>query len=92
MPSLKDFENQMIVLLLFDPNRAGGMEKRTVKLVSVENFGIWIEDQKLTDSVLDGLNLPAAPTRVMPFFPFSSIHAIFATVPGLSLSETAFGA
>ncbi len=91
MPKLKDFENHPVVLLLFDPAQPGGLEKRTVKLLTVDDGGIWVEDQKLTNDVLGSLNLPAAPALVTPFFPYSSIHAIFANVPGLSLSEKAFG-
>jgi hypothetical protein len=92
MPQLKDFENQTVILLLLDPTQPGGLEKRIVKLLTVDNAGIWIEDQKLTNDVLENLKLEAAPTQVTPFFPYSAIHAIFALVPGLSLSEKAFGA
>ena len=62
MPKLKDFESHPIVLLLFDPNQSGGLQKISVKLLTVDDGGIWVEDQELTNDVLEFLNLPAVPT------------------------------
>ena len=92
MPKLKDHEGR-IVIVVFPPSQTGGsFEKRTVKLLSVDDAGIWVEDQKMTNDVLESLDLHALPALLAPFLPYSSIHAIFVNVPGMSLSEKAFGA
>jgi hypothetical protein len=44
MPKLRDFESQMIVLIVPDPV-VGGLVKRTVKVVIGDDAGIWFEDQ-----------------------------------------------
>jgi hypothetical protein len=54
MPKLRDFESQMIVLIVLDPV-VGGLVKRTVKLVTVDDAGIWFEDQGLTNAALENL-------------------------------------
>jgi hypothetical protein len=92
MPKLKDFEGRPIVVLLPDPTKISDLLKITVQLLSVDECGIWIEDQKVINATLDSLKLPAVPTRVMQFFPYAAIHAIFVPSPGVSLSEKAFGA
>jgi hypothetical protein len=38
MPKLKDFESHPIVLLLFDPNQSGGLQKITVKLLTLDEI------------------------------------------------------
>jgi hypothetical protein len=91
MPNLKDHEGEMVIILLPDPV-LHTLEKRHVKLVSVDAAGIWIEDQELTNAALERLAIPASPIRAAMFLPFASIHAIFVSAPGVSLSEKAFGA
>jgi hypothetical protein len=90
MPRLKDFEGQVVTLVFIRPN-AGGLLRERVTLVNVEDAGIWIENQSLTNEVLEKLELPNVNQRALFFYPFSAFHAIFVTVPGTSLSEKAFG-
>jgi hypothetical protein len=91
MPKLSDFEGQTVILLLLDPTLPGHLEQITAKLLTVDDGGIWIENQQLTNDVLAKMKLPAAPQLLAMFLPYAAIHAIFANVPGLSLSEKAFG-
>ena len=91
MPSLKDFEGQPITLIIPNPNRPGGLQRDRVKLLNVDDAGIWIENQALTNDVLTALDLPAAQQVLTVFYPYAAIHAILVETPGLSLSEEAFG-
>jgi len=81
----------MITVLINNPNRRTGIQKLVVKLINVDENGIWIEDQKLTDLALEDLGLAALPKVITVFYPFASIHAILANLPGFSLSESKFG-
>jgi hypothetical protein len=92
MPKLKDFEGTTIVILLPDPTNPRALMKVSAPLVSVDDGGIWIENQQVMNAALDSLNLPAVQTRVMQFVPYASIHSIFVPTPGTTLSEKAFGA
>jgi hypothetical protein len=50
-----------------------------------------VENQALTNEVLEKMNLPAVNQRTGFFYPFAALHAIFVRLPGTSLSEKAFG-
>jgi hypothetical protein len=91
MPKLKDFEGQPVTLIFLNPSHPGGLQQEKVTLLNVEDAGIWIENQDLTNQVLDKMNLPATNKRAAFFYPYAALHAIFVSVPGTSLSEKAFG-
>jgi hypothetical protein len=91
MPSLKDFEGQTVTLIFLNPSHPGGLQREKVTLLTVEDAGIWIENQALTNEVLEKMNLAAVNQRTAFFYPFSALHAIFVKLPGTSLSEKAFG-
>lgn len=91
MPTLKDFEGKTVTLIFSIPSHPGGLKHEKVTLLSVEDAGIWIENQNLTNEVLEKMNLPATNKRATFFYPYAALHAIFVTVPGTSLSEKAFG-
>jgi hypothetical protein len=91
MHKLKDFEGQTIILVIPNPNRSGGLQRESVKLLNVDDAGIWIENQALTNATLAALNLPATQQVLTAFYPYAAIHAILVETPGLSLSEKAFG-
>ena len=44
MPRLKDFEGQTVTLIMLSPHDPTGLQQHNVKLVAVEDVGIWIED------------------------------------------------
>jgi hypothetical protein len=56
----------------------------------VENGGIWIECESLTQSVLAALGLPALKTPVF-FVPYQQIKFAYYGSETLALSEKAFG-
>jgi hypothetical protein len=91
MPRLKEFEGQSVTLIFLNPTHPGGLQREKVTLLSVEDAGIWIENQDLTNDVLEKMNFPATNKRATFFYPYAALHAIFVTVPGTSLSEKAFG-
>lgn len=91
MPNLKDFEGKTVTLIFVNLSHAGGLQREKVTLLSVEDAGIWIENQKLTNEVLERMNLPSTEQRAVFFYPYAALHAIFVTIPGTSLSEKAFG-
>lgn len=91
MPTLKELEGQTVVILFPNPNRPSGVDRINVKLLSTDDNGIWVEDQTLTNRVLASMELPAAPALITVFYPYAAIHAILGNLPGLSLSEKAFG-
>jgi hypothetical protein len=92
MPKLKDFEGQSISILILDPKQSSGLRQIIAPLISVDDGGIWIENQKVMNALLESLNVPAVQGRVLQFFPYAAIHAIFVNYPGTTLSEKAFGA
>jgi hypothetical protein len=90
MKSLKDFEGETILLfspLLGDtPN-----DLHRVKLHLVEDAGIWIESQKMIESLLRMANRPSAPKTLVYFLPWHGVTAILSSIDEVSLSEKAFG-
>ena len=62
-----------------------------VKLVGVEQAGIWFESQSITNIVLEKFNAQAVPRTLVFFLPYSELHVAIATVDAPSLHEKAFG-
>src|SRR6266567_3044195 len=81
MPKLKDFEGEVITLILPNPNHPNGLHREKVKLLTVEDAGLWIENQTLTNEVLDAMKLPVTKQLAVFFYRDAAIHAIFVTIP-----------
>jgi hypothetical protein len=62
-----------------------------VKLLGIENGGIWLESQQKTNEILRFLERDSAPKTPVFFLPFSSIAWISYWMDIPSLSETALG-
>jgi hypothetical protein len=91
MSKLKEIEGQIVTVIFLNPAYRGGLQREKVKLLHVDDAGIWIENQTLTNEVLEAMNLPATDKVAVFFHPYAAIHAIFVSLPGTSLSEKAFG-
>jgi hypothetical protein len=64
---------------------------KVVRLHKVEEYGIWIESQELTNSVLSRLGVSSVPETPVVFLPWSEVGMIVSTAEGVALSEKAFG-
>lgn len=62
-----------------------------MKLHNVEEGGIWVESQALTEIVLGIFQVPTAPKTLVIFLPWSQIRMIFGYRDAPSLSEKALG-
>lgn len=62
-----------------------------LKLHGIEQGGIWVENQELTDSVLSALNVATLPVRPIFFVPYASIVWAATLTEGQSLSAEKFG-
>lgn len=59
---------------------------QTLKLHAVEDAGIWVENQKLTNQILSVAGVSASPKTAIFFLPWQQIVTIVGSldVPGLS--------
>jgi hypothetical protein len=62
-----------------------------VLLLGVEDSGIWIESQDITDTLLDSMNTPALKKTMVVFIPWQGVICIYEFLDGPSLSRKAFG-
>jgi hypothetical protein len=62
-----------------------------IRVHKVEESGLWIESNDLTQAVLQDLNEPALTRTPILFVPFQQIAFVVATAQGVSLSEQSFG-
>jgi hypothetical protein len=62
-----------------------------VTIVGVENGGIWIESQTLTNFALQSLKIAASPKSLRWFVPYSGIALAMTGGGGPALDESAFG-
>lgn len=88
MPKLTDIIGQSVLIKsrVLDDNKAV-----LVKLIDVENGGIWIESQPKTDELLEFLGVSAAPKTPIFFLPFAQIAWLQSWLEIQSLSEKSFG-
>ena len=77
--------------LNFSMRWANGRRQLVAKLLAVENGGVWIESQVVTDDLLKLLNVPASPRQPVLFVPFAAIECIVSSVEGPALSASSFG-
>jgi len=69
----------------------GENEVMTFKLHNLEQAGIWVESQALTDKMLSIVGAASAPRTLVVFLPWSQIQLIFGYVDEVSLSQKALG-
>jgi len=62
-----------------------------VKLLGVEPTGIWVENQQVTNLVLQAYQAPSATKTLVWFMPYHEIAFAAMATEGTSLNETAFG-
>ena len=62
----------------------------TAKLHLVDDNGIWIESNNLTQAILENLNIPAGKTPII-FLPFAQVRYILGASDGISLMNKAYG-
>jgi hypothetical protein len=77
MPDLRSMIGDDIIALmpLWDK-----LKLQEVKLLGVEEGGVWIESQKFTDQFLDKIQVSSAPKSMVFFMPFAQISFIAASV------------
>ena len=68
-----------------------GTELQTVNLLGVEAGGIWVESQKFTNQLLQGLGAQSFPRTPVFFLPYHQIAVAMSSVDGPALDEKAFG-
>lgn len=88
MPSLSEMVGQTIAVHIPFIDRVKVQE---VKLHAIENGGIWIESQNLTDVMLSNIGASAAPKTLIYFVPFHQITFVWHALDVPSLSETKLG-
>lgn len=85
---LADFVGHEIVVMI---PRVDAENPQIVKLLGVEAGGIWIEGQRLTNTLLAAAGNVATPKLIGFFFPYSQIAFAISAGKGISLNERAFG-
>jgi hypothetical protein len=83
-----DFVGQEIVVLI---KQISPTLLQKVTLLGVENGGIWVHSQELTNKMLSQLGHASAPTSMAFFYPYCEISFAMKNIPGIALNETAFG-
>jgi hypothetical protein len=61
-----------------------------VKLHKVEDGGIWIDSQKLTDASLGQIGVAVAPKTLIFFLPWHQVLTIMSSADEVTLSEKGF--
>jgi hypothetical protein len=87
MHDLKSLEGGVILALI--PGFFPKLEE--YRLHKVEPYGIWVESQKYTDTILATASVVSAQRTFVAFVPWSGVTVITSTLEVTSLSETAFG-
>lgn len=88
MPRLQDFVGQTIIALvpIFDP-----VVYQSLKLHEVEASGLWVENQEITNFMLEKYGLATTPKTMIFFLPFHEIRFVLGSLDVPSLGEKAFG-
>jgi hypothetical protein len=86
MKELKDMVGELIVAHIPVIDRT---KFQQVKLLAVENGGIWIENQKTTSDFLSGIGVEMSPKTMIFFLPFAQINFIAASLDTPSISDKA---
>ncbi len=88
MKSLKEREGEEIIAILPFLHAA---QLQRVKLHKVEEAGIWIESQPITNAILTGLRQPVGTKTPVWFVPWHQVTLIMDSLDQVALSEKAFG-
>jgi hypothetical protein len=75
-------------IALIAPAVLHSQEMQRVSLHLVEDAGIWIESQTLTDKILKGSNATMAPKTLIFFVPWSQITFILSALDMPSISSS----
>ncbi|HXX18237.1 MAG TPA: hypothetical protein VEJ46_02440 [Candidatus Acidoferrum sp.] len=88
MPSLESMIGKQIIALvpMFSETRL-----QTMTLHSIENAGVWVENQSFINMFLTKLGVSAAPKTLIFFLPFHEIRFVWDALDSPSLSETGLG-
>jgi hypothetical protein len=86
MPHLHDMIGETITALI--PVLDGKIMQQVI-LHGVEQGGIWVESQNLTNDFLSQVGASTAPKTMIIFFPYHQISYVFGSVD--SSSEKSFG-
>jgi hypothetical protein len=87
MKPLKELEGTVVAIIA--PAVLGSTEMQKVKLHLVEDSGIWIESQSLTDKILQSQKVTMAPKTLVFFVPWSQITFVLSSLDMPSISERA---
>jgi hypothetical protein len=88
MPELQNLIGQTILALVPSIH---GTDLQKLKLHGVENGGLWIESQELTNVFLSRVGAQTAPKTMVFFLPYHQISFVLGSLDVPSLSEKAYG-
>lgn len=71
--------------------RLHAVKHQDVKLLGVEVGGLWIENQGITNAILQAAGVATGPRTPIFFLPWHEIATIFHYLPQQALDEKAFG-
>ncbi len=86
--SLQELVGETIIIRSIPINESN---PALVKLLSVENGGIWVESQDATDHYLAEAERQSAPKTLVWFLPFAQVAWIPGSTDYPALSEKGFG-
>jgi hypothetical protein len=88
MKTLKELEGSTIALLspFLDPKIY-----QEVMLRKVEDGGIWVDSQKLTEHALTICNVVSSPKTLVFFLPWHQVMTIMSSADEVALSERGLG-
>ena len=88
MPELSKMVGETIVAIVPMISKT---KLQRIKLLGVENGGLWIESQSVTEMALGISNAQAAPKTLVLFLPWHQITVILSSADYPSLSEIELG-
>jgi hypothetical protein len=62
---------------------------QTMKLLAIENSGIWVEYRPMSEQAMKAAGKTMTPNTAVLFLPFSSIHFVVAVIPEPYVSDEA---
>lgn len=88
MLDIKSLEGHVIQALIkpFDNEKV-----KDFKLHRVEQYGVWVESQDYTNTILARAGRSAALRTFVAFVPWSGIAVVYGSTEEISLSEKSFG-
>ena len=85
MQTVKEMEGEQILALipLLDQTKY-----QSVRLIKVEEHGLWIESQMLTNAMLQYANVLASPKTPIYFFPWHEVRLIVGSLEVPALDDS----